>query len=83
MMKNKNATDEIKNLNVLGNAMKTYTEYINNLIKEVVEENKRLKEENQMLKSQVNNYERVACNYHEKFIMKQGVILEREGGKLK
>ena len=34
MMKNRDATDEIKNLNVLGNAMKTYTEYINNLIKE-------------------------------------------------
>ena len=74
-MKNRDATDEIKNLNVLGNAMKTYTEYINNLIKEVVEENKRLKEENRNLKSQVNN--------HEKLIMKQGVILERNGGKLK
>ena len=82
-MKNRNVSDEIKNLNVLGNAMKTYTEYINNLIKEVVEENKRPKEENRMLKSQVNNYESVACNYHEKLIMKQGVILERNGGKLK
>lgn len=82
-MKNRNVNDEIKNINVLGNAMKTYTEYINNLIKEVVEENKRLKEENRNLKSQINNYERVARNYHEKFIMKQGVILEREGGKIK
>ena len=82
-MKNRDVSDEIKNLNVLGNAMKTYTEYINNLIKEVVEENKRLKEENRMLKSQVNNYEKVARNYHEKLIMKKGVILEREGGKLK
>lgn len=82
-MKNRDVNDEIKNLNVLGNAMKTYTEYINNLIKEVVEENKRLKEENRMLKSQLNNYEKVAHNYHEKFIMKQGVILERKGGNLK
>ena len=82
-MKNRNATDEIKNLNILGNAMKTYTEYINNLIKEVVEENKKLKEENRNLKSQINNYERVACNYHGKFMMKQGVILERKGGNLK
>jgi regulator of replication initiation timing len=82
-MKNRDVSDEIKNINVLGNAMKTYTEYINNLIKEVVEENKRLKEENRNLKSQVNNYERVARNYHEKLMMKQGVILERNGGKLK
>lgn len=82
-MKNRNVTDEIKNLNVLGNAMKTYTEYINNLIKEVVEENKKLKEENRNLKSQVNNYERVARNYHEKLMMKQGVILEIKGGKIK
>ena len=78
-MKDRKVSDEIKNLNVLGNAMKTYTEYINNLIKEVVEENKKLKEENRNLKSQVNNYEKVACNYHEKFMMKQGVILERKG----
>ena len=77
-MKNRKVTDDIKNLNVLGNAMKTYTEYINNLINEVVEENKRLKEENRILKSQVNNYERVARNYHEKLMMKQGVILERK-----
>lgn len=78
-MKDKEVSDEIKNLNVLGNAMKTYTEYINNLINEVVEENKKLKEENRILKSQVNNYERVARNYHEKLMMKQGVILERKG----
>lgn len=78
-MKDREVSDEIKNLNVLGNAMKTYTEYINNLIKEVVEENKRLKEENRILKSQLNNYEKVDRNYHEKFMMKQGVILERKG----
>ena len=78
-MKDREVSDEIKNLNVLGNAMKTYTEYINNLIKEVVEENKKLKEENRILKSQLNNYEKVTHNYHEKFMMKQGVILERKG----
>lgn len=78
-MKDREVSDEIKNLNVLGNAMKTYTEYINNLIKEVVEENKKLKEENRNLKSQLNNYEKVTHNYHEKFMMKQGVILERRG----
>ena len=78
-MKDREVSYEIKNLNVLGNAMKTYTEYINNLIKEVVEENKKLKEENRILKSQVNNHEKVARNYHEKFMMKQGVILERKG----
>ena len=77
-MKDRELSYEIKNLNILGNAMKTYTEYINNLIKEVVEENKKLKEENLILKSQVNNYERVAHGYHEKLIMKQGVILERK-----
>ena len=76
-MKDREVSYEIKNLNVLGNAMKTYTLYINNLIKEVVKENKKLKEENRILKSQVNNYEKVAHNYHEKLMMKQGVILER------